>query len=636
MFSLPQAIPLSDFHILAAQSALPDGAFNWPLLWVLLLLGSAVAMFVSNKPGMDVVALLMIAVLPFTGVLTIQETLAGFSDPSVVLIAFLFVLGEGLVRTGVARQLGDWINHKAAGRENKLLLLLMASVAGLGSVMSSTAVVAIFIPVVFRICRNSGIPASRLMMPVSFAALISGMLTLVATAPNLVVNAELMRQGAEGFHFFSITPLGLTVLVMGLVYMKFARKWIPERENDGSALPERPSFCDWIEKYHLAAREKRVRVLPESGLVGRSLEELDLRHKGVNLLAVERVRDRKRTLLRPGHSFCPEPGDILFLDVLMDEEASSESIRRNGVEELPLDPENRYFKDLSQDIGMSEAMIPADSSLVGRSIRDTRLRAESGLTAIGLRRASEAITGDFLDEKLRVGDTLLITGFWKDIQRMQRDNRQLVLLDMPAEFEDVLPAAGKGKFALGILGLVVLMMITGVLPNVHAVLIGCLLMGMFGVMTMKGAYQTVSWKSLVLIVGMLPFSLALQRTGGVDLAADGILGVIGEGSPRLALAVIFAVTAVLGLFISNTATAVLMAPVAFAVANDMDASPYPFAMIVMLAASAAFMTPVSSPVNTLVVSPGNYRFGDFVRIGVPFTILVMIMAVIMVPILLPP
>jgi len=636
MVSLTNAISNPGFHLLATQSAIADGAFNWPLLWVLLLLGAAVAMFISNKPGMDVVALLMIAALPFTGVLTMQETLTGFSDSSVVLIAFLFVLGEGLVRTGVARQLGDWINHKAAGRDNKLLLLLMASVAGLGSVMSSTAIVAIFIPVVFRICRNSGIPASRLMMPVSFAALISGMLTLVATAPNLVVNAELLRQGQDGFHFFSITPFGLMVLVMGLIYMKFARKWIPERKSDGSSLPERPSFCDWIEKYQLAGREKRVRVLPGSSLIDKSLEELDLRNTGVNLLAVERVRDRKRTLLRPGRSFCPEQGDILFLDVTIDEETSAELIRKNGVEELPLDPENRYFRDLSQDIGMSEAIIPADSSLVGRTIRDSRLRADSGLTTIGLRRASEALTGDLRDEKLRVGDTLLVTGFWKDIQRVQRDNRQLVLLDMPAEFEDVLPAAGKGRIALAILGLVVLMMITGVLPNVHAVLIGCLLMGLFGVMTMKAAYNSISWKSLILIVGMLPFSLALQRTGGIDLAADGILGVIGDGSPRLALAVIFAVTALLGLFISNTATAVLMAPVAFAIAKDLDASPYPFAMIVMLAASAAFMTPVSSPVNTLVVSPGNYRFGDFVRIGVPFTILVMILAVIMVPILLPP
>ncbi len=636
MFQFASATSLPGLSVLATQAAVPEAAFNWPLLWVLLLLVSAVVMFVSNKPGMDVVALLMIAALPFTGVLTMQETLAGFSDPSVVLIAFLFVLGEGLVRTGVARQLGDWINRKAAGCENKVLLLLMASVAGLGSVMSSTAIVAIFIPVVFRICRNSGIPASRLMMPMSFAALISGMLTLVATAPNLVVNAELIRQGQDGFHFFSITPFGLMVLVMGLLYMKVARKWIPERQSDGSALPERPSFCDWIEKYQLANREKRVRVLPGSPLIDKSLEELNLRHTGVNLLAVERTQQRKRSLLRPERSFCPEAGDVLFLDVSADEETSAELIRKHGVEELPIDPENKYFRDLSQDIGMTEAIIPADSNLVGRTIRDTHLRADSGLTAIGLRRASEAIKDDLLDETLHVGDTLLLTGFWKDIKRMQRNSHQLVLLDMPAEFEDVLPAAGKGKTALAILGLVVLMMVTGILPNVHAVLIGCLLMGLFGVMTMKGAYQSISWKSLVLIVGMLPFSLALQRTGGVDMAADGILGVIGDGSPRLALAVIFVVTAMLGLFISNTATAVLMAPVAFAIAYDMGVSPYPFAMIVMLAASAAFMTPVSSPVNTLVVSPGNYRFSDFVRIGVPFTILVMIVAVIMVPILLPP
>ena len=636
MLFVTLATSLPDFPFLATQTALAAGGFNWPLLWVLLLLGAAVVMFVSNKPGMDVVALLMIAALPFTGVLTMQETLTGFSDPSIVLIAFLFVLGEGLVRTGVARQIGDWINRKAAGRETKLLLLLMASVAGLGSVMSSTAVVTIFIPVVFRICRNSGIPASRLMMPVSFAALISGMLTLIATTPNLVVNAELVRQGQDGLHFFSITPFGLMVLVLGLLYMKVARKWIPERQSDGSSLPERPSFCGWIEKYQLAGREKRVRVLPESGLIGRSLEELDLRHKGVNLLAVERVRDRKRSLLCPGSSFCPAEGDILFLDVVIDAETSAELIRKHNVEELPLDPENRYFRDLSQDIGMSEAIIPVDSSLVGRTIRDTRLRAESGLTVIGLRRASEAFAGDLLDENLRVGDTLLVTGFWKDIQRMQRDSRQLVLLDLPTEFEDVLPAAGKGKIALAILTLVVLLMITGILPNVHAVLLGCLLMGLFGVMTMQAAYRSISWKSLVLIVGMLPFSLALQRTGGIDLAADAVLGVIGEGSPRLAIAVVFVVTAMLGLFISNTATAVLMAPVALAIAYDMGASPYPFAMVVMLAASAAFMTPVSSPVNTLVVSPGNYRFGDFVRVGVPFTILVMIVAVIMVPILLPP
>lgn len=609
---------------------------NWPLLWVMLLLCSAIAMFVSNKPGMDVVALLMIAALPFTGVLTMQETLAGFSDPNIVLIAFLFVLGDGLVRTGIARRLGDWINRKAAGRDTKLLMLLMLTVAGTGSVMSSTAIVAIFIPVVFRICRSSGISASRLMMPVSFAALISGMLTLISTTPNLVVNAELMRQGAEGFHFFSVTPYGLVVLALGLLYMKFARKWIPERDRDTSTRTETPTFRDWIEKYSLATREKRLRVLPGSDLIGKYLVDLGLRDEGVNLLAVERVQDRRRTLLSPSRSFCPEAGDILLLDVFLDEGSCIALIKKHGVEELPLDPENSYFTDHTQDIGMSEAIIPVESNLVGRSVRDSRIRAESGLTVIGLRRASEAIEGDLLDEELRVGDTILVTGFWKDIQRLQRNNKQIVLLDLPTEFEDVLPAANKGTAALAILGLVVLVMVTGVLPNVHAVLIGCLLMGFFGVQTMKGAYQAVSWKSLVLIVGMLPFSLALQRTGGIDMAADAILGIIGEGSPRMALAIVFGVSALLGLFISNSATAVLMAPVALAIAKDLGASPYPFAMVVMLAATSAFMTPVSSPVNTLVVSPGNYRFGDFVRLGVPFTIVVMIVAIIMVPILLPP
>jgi di/tricarboxylate transporter len=627
---------LANSLFVAAEMAAVSSGFNWPLLWVLLLLASAVTMFVINKPGMDVVGLLMIAALPFTGVLTVPETIAGFSDSSIVLIAFLFVLGEGLVRTGMARQLGDWINVKAAGNETKLLLMVMVAVAALGSVMSSTAVVAIFIPVIFRICRNSGIPASRLMMPVSFAALISGMLTLIATAPNLVVNAELVRQGHEGFNFFSVTPYGLVVLALALVYMLFARKWIPERDKDQSAEPQRSSLRGWIEKYQLGQREKRVLVKPGSPLIGKTLGELNLRGTGANMLAAERIHESKKTLVSPSSNFSPEQGDILFVDVDMDPVKSSELMDRYGLEDLPLDPENVYFTDLSQDIGMSEAIIPADSGLLGKTVRDSRIRADSGLTVIGLRRSSEPIQKNFLDEKLRLGDTILVTGFWKDILRSQRHNKQLVLLDLPVEYEDVLPSANKGPIALGILAAVVAIMITGILPNVQAVLIGCLLMGLFRIVDMKSAYQSISWKSLVLIVGMMPFSLALQRTGGVDIAADAMLAVIGDGSPRLALAAIFVVTALLGLFISNTATAVLMAPVAFAIAADMGASPHPFAMMVMLAASTAFMTPVSSPVNTLVVSPGNYQFADFLKVGIPFSFVVLIVAVILVPIILPP
>jgi di/tricarboxylate transporter len=240
-----------------------------------------------------------------------------------------------------------------------------------------------------------------------------------------------------------------------------------------------------------------------------------------------------------------------------------------------------------------------------------------------------------IDEPLRAGDTLLTVGPWSAVRKLADERRDLVLLDLPAESDEAVPARHSAPLAVGVLLVVVLLMVWGVTPNVQAALLGCLLLGLFRCIDMPGAYRSIHWQSLILIVGMLPFSLALQRTGGVEIAAHALLGALDGASPRLVLAAIFAVTGLLGLFISNTATAVLMAPVALAVASALDASPYPFAMTVALAASAAFMTPVSSPVNTLVVGPGNYRFVDFLRIGVPFAVICMAASVALVPLLLP-
>src|SRR5262245_2342659 len=207
---------------------------------VLALLAAAIVMFAFNKPRMDAVALMMLTALPFTGVLTMSEALAGFSDSNIVLIAALFVIGEGLVRTGVARSLGDWLAAKAGSSKTRLVVLLMIVVCGLGSTMSSTAVTAIFIPVVLRIAQSVGTSPGGLMMPLSFAALISGMTTLIATAPNLVVNSELVRHGEQGFHFFSFTPFGLPILVIGIIYMLFARRWLtPKTDTSGDKLPQR-------------------------------------------------------------------------------------------------------------------------------------------------------------------------------------------------------------------------------------------------------------------------------------------------------------------------------------------------------------------------------------------------------------
>ncbi|MFK8250612.1 SLC13 family permease [Ancylobacter terrae] len=605
------------------------------LALVLALLAAAIAMFVINRPRMDAVALLVIVVLPLTGIVTMNEALAGFSDSSIVLIAALFVIGEGLVRTGVARRLGDWLDAKAGASESRLLMLLMAAVGGLGSLMSSTAVVAIFIPVILRISQNRGASPSRLMMPLSVAALISGMLTLVATAPNLVVNAELVRQGAEGFSFFSFTPFGLPLLVLGILYMLFARRLLVSRVQPAAAAGRRPSLRRWAAQYRLAERAQRVRVGEGSPLVGRRLDELPLRSGGINVLAVERHERFGVEVIRPSARTELRAGDVLLVDVLADAGEVAALRERLVLELLPFGEGSDYFIDHSQDLGMVEVMIPADSTLIGQSVLDAQVRSEYGLTVIGLRHGAQVVERDLLTEKLKIGDILLMVGFWSDIRHVQNHNDDLVVLNMPTEFEEVLPAADKAPHALGVLALVVALMVSGVIPNVQAALIGCLLMGLFKCIDFTSAYRSISWKTLILIVGMLPFSIALQRTGGVDLAADGVIALVGGAAPRLVLATLFAITALLGLFISNTATAVLMAPVALAIAKDLGASPYPFAMVVALAASSAFMTPISSPVNTLVVGPGGYTFGDFMRVGVPFTLIALVVTVLLVPIVLP-
>ncbi|PBN42975.1 SLC13 family permease [Sphingobium sp. D43FB] len=554
--------------------------------------------------------------------------------PNIVLIAALFVIGEGLVRTGVAQRLGDLLVRHAGPGEARLIVFLMIIVAAVGSFMSSTGVVAIFIPVVLRIARNSKIDPGRLMMPLSVAALISGMMTLVATAPNLIVHGELVRAGHEGFGFFAFTPFGIPILILAIGYMLVARRLLGQRQPPPSLTPPQPRLAEWIKEYSLAGRELRLRVTPHSKLVGKRLDELDLRASaGINIIGIERSQRLSKRMMRPRFDSVLQANDVLFLDFRNRQREGGDLQARLGLEELPISGD--YFTDRTQEIGMAELLVPATSRLIGKTLVEARFRTEHDLAVIGLKRRQGAVQGSIADETLHLGDTLLVVGAWRAIRRLQSDHRELIVLSMPAEFEDVVPAPSRAPFALAILALVVMMMATGIVPNVLAAIIGGLLLGLCRCIDMTDAYRSIHWQTLILIVGMLPFSIALQNTGGVDLAADLLLALVGEASPRVVLASIFLLTALLGMFISNTATAVLMAPIALAIAASIGLSPYPFAMIVALAASTAFMTPVSSPVNTLVVIPGNYRFGDFVKIGVPLSIVSMATSVLLVPLVFP-
>lgn len=606
------------------------------LLLVLVLLAAAIAMFVAGRPRLDAVALIMIVLLPFTGVITMNEALAGFADPNIVLVAALFVLGEGLVRTGVAQHVGDWLAERGGSSPGRLLAMLMAAVGLMGSFMSSTAVVAIFIPIVMRIAQRTGIAAGRLLMPVSVAGLVSGMMTLVATTPNLVVNSELMRHGAEGFRFFAFTPIGVPVLVCAILYMGVARRWLRSDENAGEASGStRPTLRDWVDQYKLHDRAFRLAVEPRSPLVGKTLRRLGLDEDAdAEVIALERQHTLRREVLRTSPDTEVREGDILLLDVERKRFDVQQLCERFALRMLPIS--GAYFTDQSRDVGMAEAIVPVDSELIGTTGHESRLLAGHGLTIVGLRRGRVTHQEGLEKARLKVGDTLLLVGPWQSIRALQTDGHDLIGLSLPQEGRTLVPLPRRAPHAVLCLLLVIGLMLWGVIPNVQAAIIGCLLMGLFRCIDLDAAYRAIHWRSLILIVGMLPFSLALQRTGGIDLAADALLALVGGYGVRLVLAVLFVVTAAIGLVVSNTATAVLMAPVAVALAKHLGASPYPFAMIVAPAASAAFNTPISSPVNTLVSTAGNYSFGDFVKIGLPMTLIVLAIAVLLVPWLLPP
>jgi di/tricarboxylate transporter len=606
------------------------------LLIVLLLLGAAILMFALNKPRVDAVALIMMVTLPFTGVITMPEALAGFSNPNIVLIAAMFVIGEALARTGVARSIGDWLSTRGGDSPWRLLVLLMLAVGLLGSVMSSTGVVAIFIPVVLRMASRRRIAPSLLMMPMAYAALISGMMTLVATSPNLVVNYELMRTGVDGFNFFSFTPFGIPILLVGILYMLAAQRWLHPATPEGPAARQRPKLMEWVERYRLADREYRVRVRPDSPLLGKTLRDLDLpKNLGVRIVLIERGVGRARRLLRRRPKTMLEAGDILLIDADVDGRGIDVDAlgKEFGIDLLPRT--GRYFVDRSQAVGMVEVMISDESRFVDMTIAQAERSTKYELTIVGMRRGKVAHEPYGLrDEALKVGDTLLLAGPWKTIRRLRNDTRDLIVLNLPREMDEFLPAAKRAPYALFTLLVVIGLMATGIIPNVQAALIGCLMMGLFRCIDLEKAYRSIQWKSIIMIVGMMPFALALDRTGGVDLAADGLVALVGGAGPHAVMALLFAITVILGLFIVNTANAVLMIPVALAIADALGASPYPFAMIIALAASSAFMTPIS-PINTLVATAGNYTFVDFIRIGLPFTLLVMGVSVVLVPWLLP-
>ena len=604
-------------------------------LLVFFLLGVTVVLFASNRVRLDVVAVMVILVLMVSGVLSPGDALSGFGDPVVLLIAGLFVVSEALFRTGVAHRMGNWLVSTAGGGEVRLLVALMLVVAVLSAFMSSTGAVAIFIPVALNLARKSGIHASRLLMPIAIASLIGGMLTLIGTPPNLVVSTELERNGLDPFGFFAFTPVGLLILVAGILYVTFAgrRMLRPPEGDDETATQSGRSFLELTEAYGISNRVHVLRVQPASPLAGETVASADLRVQfGITVGAIVHPTGRGSHHVE---SAMPHR-EILAGDelVLLSEYGKTDRIPTElYLEEFAWD--EWWRSRIAQDLGLVEVLLTPDSQLIGKTIREVPFRTRHRLIVLAVKRMGKRLDGDPLDVPLQFGDTLLMTGGWEDVRRLQSDVHNFMVMGLPAELDDVAPNRRKAPVAIVIILAMLGLMTFKVFPAVTAVLLAALALVLTRCLSMKDVYSAMSWESLILIAGMLPMATALQQTGGVELIVDGLLSVLGSQGPFALLAGLFILTATLSLFISNTATTVLIAPVAMAVASDLGVSPYTFMITVAIAASTAFSTPVASPVNTLVMASGGYRFMDFVKIGVPLQLIAMLITLVAVPIVFP-
>lgn len=597
------------------------------------LLAITIALFASGKLRLDIISLLLLIALMLTGLLTPAQAFGGFGDPLVMMIVALFVIGEALLRTGVAVSAGNWLVSVAGASETRLLVMLMLVVAVLSAFMSNTGAVAIFIPVAANLARQANIPVTRLLLPMAYAGSIGGMLTLIGTPPNLAVSTELSRSGYEAFGFFSFTPIGLAVLAVAIVFIVlFGKALMPKSSQPAAANNPRPSMKELGQDYGVPGIYL-IQLAQTSPLVGQNLYDVHLRsHFGVTVLALERGEGRNTDVMTVSMTTRYQAGDILMVTAPVDA-LDRLSAEYDGLDISPYKEE--HGNEVKQELGVVEVLLTPRSGLLGQTIKSIKFRDQYNLTVVGLMRRGKAVSGDLLDQPLQFGDSLLVAGGWVDINLLQGKTRDVSVLTLPREVEEVAPYRKRAPWALGVVVIMLVVLTLSSLAPAMVVLVAAVAMVLARCVTMEEAYRAINWPSVVLIASMLPMAVALEQTGALSLVVETITSTVGGYGPLVLMAALFVLTAIFSQFISNTATAVLLAPVAVGASVSLGVAPQPLLMTVALAASTAFATPMASPTNTLVMGPGNYQFMDFVRMGVPLQLLALVVTLLGVPLLFP-
>ncbi len=586
---------------------------TFEIVFVVTLLIIAIILFATEKLPIDLVALMVMAALLLTGIISPQEGISGFSNEATVTIAAMFVLSAGLFNTGAVNFIGTSLAR--VGKRN-FWLALIAMMIGIGTIsafINNTAAVAIFLPIVLGMSRDIKVSPSKLLIPLSYASMFGGICTLIGTSTNILVSSIAERYGQPPFQMFEFAPLGLVMFGAGLLYMMLIGIRL---------IPDRRRIEDLTENFGMGQYLTEIILRPEAKSVGKTLRDSPL-IKDLDLAIID--VHRGGSPLRP-----LTPWTVLQVDDVLRVRCNVEKVKKLQEREgITLRSDTRLWDaDLeSEEATLVEAVIAPNSVLEGRTLMQVRFRHHFGATVLAIRHRGEVMHEHLEETPLRSGDVLLVRIKSDDLNDLKRDPAFVIVSEVG------LPEFRKQKIlsAVAIVGGVVAAAALDILPIVVSAILGCTLMVLTRCITMEEAYKGIDWKVIFLLAGVITLGIALEKTGTARLVAEVIISTVGSWGPVATLSALYFLSFLLTEMISNTATAALLAPIAIATAGSLGVDSRPFLMAVTYAASASFMTPVGYQTNTLIYGAGNYRFADFIRVGTPLNLLFWLMATVLIP-----
>lgn len=623
------------------------------MLATLIILGLSVVFFVWGKVRSDIVALCALIALLIFHILTPTEALSGFSNSVVIMMAGLFIVGGAIFQTGLAKMISSRILKLAGKSETRLFLLVMIVTSAIGAFVSNTGTVALMLPIVVSLAAGAGVNSGRLLMPLAFASSMGGMMTLIGTPPNLIIQDTLTGAGYEPLGFFSFLPVGLVCVAVGvLVLLPLTKIFLSEKGKKDDRAASGKSLSQLVKEYSLADNLFRLRVTGSSDVAGKTVVDLDLRNRyGLNLMEVRRGEGSQHRFLKTvtqklaSSDTVFQEGDVLYVS------GEAENVSRFA-DDFFLEMMDGHSSEMAAgapsstdagntldfyDIGIAEIVLMPTSTIIGRTVKDAGFRDKFNVNVLGIRRKKDYILHDLGKEKLHGGDVLLVQGAWQDIGRLSREDADWVVLGQPMEQAAKVTLDYKAPVAGLIMVLMIAMMVFDFIKvePVTAVLIAAVLMILTGCFrSVEAAYKTINWETVVLFAGMMPMSLALEKTGVSAMISGALVGGLGS-NPYVLMAGIYFTTSLMTMFISNTVTAVLMAPIALTCAMQVGISPVPLLFGVTVAASMCFASPFSTPPNALVMPAGQYTFMDYIKVGLPLQIIMGIVMVFVLPLLFP-